>query len=110
MAMSREDKRLPAEPSPSWSDKRCGQAGVSPAPGSPRLEQSEMKQIHISCEHCAHRIHFHDRFRRDGQIFYHALCWELSLAQHREKLRACAQPPLAHIGPPPAPRSGSDYC
>ena len=69
-----------------------------------------MKPIQISCEHCAHRIHFHDLFRRDDQTFYHALCWELSLVQRRDKMRVGEQGQLSPMALPPSPRHGSDYC
>ena len=69
-----------------------------------------MKQIHISCEHCAHRIHFHDLFRRDDQTFYHALCWELSLVQRPTKMRAHEQGHLSPMGPSPSLHHGSDAC
>ena len=62
-------------------------------------EQTEMKQVLIFCEHCEHRIHFHDLFQCNGQAFYHALCWELSLLEGSAKRSPGGQGHTRHMGP-----------
>jgi hypothetical protein len=59
-----------------------------------------MKQVLIFCDHCEHRINFHDLFRRNGTFFYHALCWELYLLECVDKVRAFKQ----EHAPPRGPR------
>jgi hypothetical protein len=68
-----------------------------------------MKQVLIFCDHCEHRINFHDLFRRNGKAFYHALCWELYLLECNEKGRACKQEQTQPAGPQPPPRNGDRY-
>ena len=72
------------------------------------MEQTEMKQVLIFCEYCEHRIHFHDLFRRNGQAFYHGLCWELYLLGVSEKGIAFKQGHTHHAGPQPSHRSNGD--
>ncbi len=67
-----------------------------------------MKRVLLYCEHCEHRIHFHDLFQRDGHAFYHALCWELSLLEGSEKGIAFKQGHTHHSGPQPPHRSNED--
>ena len=61
-------------------------------------EDSEMKQVLIFCDHCEHRINFHDLFRRNGTVFYHALCWELYLLECVDKVRTFKQEHSPHAG------------
>ena len=68
-----------------------------------------MKQVLIFCDHCEHRINFHDLFRRNGTVFYHALCWELYLLECNEKVRAFKQEPDHHSSPQPPQRNGDRY-
>ena len=69
----------------------------------------EMKRVLIFCEYCEHRIHFHDLFQHDGQAFFHALCWELSLLHGSTKMSVFGQGQLPHTGPQPLPRNRNSY-
>ena len=76
---------------------------VKPAEWRICMEEPGMKQVLIFCDHCGHRINFHDLFRRNGTAFYHALCWELSLLEGNEKESACTpEEHTHHAGPHPA--------
>jgi len=71
-------------------------------------KDSGMKQVLIFCDHCEHRINFHDPFRRNGTLFYHALCWELYLLECVDKVRAFKQAHAPHTGATPPPRAHGD--
>ncbi len=64
-----------------------------------------MKRVLLYCEHCEHRIHFHDLFQRHGHAFYHALCWELSLLEGSEQGRAGKPGHTHHVDPQPLHQS-----
>ena len=73
-------------------------------------EDPGMKQVLIFCDHCEHRINFHDLFRRNGALFYHALCWELYLLECVDKVRAFKQEHAPHTGvTPPSRAHGNRY-
>ena len=77
----------------------------------PLMEETEMKQVLIFCEHCEHRIHFSDLFQRRGNAFYHALCWEVYLLdcielEQIEGIKAFWQGSSYHASFPPPPSNG----
>ncbi len=82
---------------------------MRPVASQPLMEETEVKQVLIVCDHCEHKIHFHDLFQRNGQAFYHALCWELYMLESVDKERAFKQAHSHHAGPQPPPRNGNGY-
>ena len=36
-------------------------------------------RVIVDCDYCRYRIQPHHLFRREGKVFYHAICWELLL-------------------------------
>jgi hypothetical protein len=82
--------------------------GVRPVASRPLMEETEVKQILIVCDHCEHKINFHDLFQRQGPTFYHALCWELYLLERVEKVRAFKQEHSPHAGLQPPSRHGNE--
>jgi len=67
-----------------------------------------MKQVLIFCDHCEHKITSHDLFRHNGNVFYHALCWELYLLECIDKVRAFKQGQTHSACPQSPQRSHGD--